>query len=306
MTPTINGNRRQLEIGTTIHFSQTIDDPTADIPLLQSVGVDSYRDDFTWKNVETTLGVYSPNATAAKMMAAISNKTMHPFIVLAYDNSLYGGGFPVTQEAIDAYCRYVKWVVSSFPHIRYAAIWNEPNLYSPTWGGPVTAAQYITLLGAAYSAIKSVNSSVQVVGGEIAVKDTTWTQDFINGGGLDYCDVLGIHVYNNNVSPPTAIDWIRARQADCVAKIGKYKPMIVSECGYSTYTSGVSEAVQADFLTQYMRLAKALPYIQALYWFELRDFGTDQSQRENCWGIRTAANAEKQAWASFRDEISLR
>lgn len=306
MTPTINGNRRPLEIGTTIHFSQTIDDPTADITLLQSVGVDSYRDDFTWKNVETTLGVYSPNATAAKMMAAISNKTMHPFIVLAYDNSLYGGGFPTTPPAISAYCEYVKWVVTAYPNIRYAAIWNEPNLYNPTWGGPVTAAQYITLLSAAYSAIKSVNSSVQVVGGEIAQKDTSWTQDFINSGGLDYCDVLGVHAYNDNNSPLTAFDWIRARQADCVAKIGKVKPMVISECGYSTWASGVSEATQATYLTQYIRLAKALPYIQALYWFELRDFGTDQSQRENCWGIRTAANAEKQAWASFRDEISLR
>lgn len=301
-----NGNRAPMEIGATIHFSQTVDDPASDLPLIKSIGLDSYRDDFTWKNVETSAGVYAPNATATKMMSAVADQSMKPFLVLGYGNDLYGGGFPVTDSAIAAYCNYAKWVAATFTNARYLAIWNEPNLANPTWGGPVTAAQYLTLLKAAYAAIKSVNASAQVVGGEIAVKDTAWTQDFINAGGLDYCDVLGIHVYNNNLSPPTAIDWIRARQADCVAKIGKYKPMIVSECGYSTYTGGVSEAVQADFLTQYIRLAKALHYIQALYWFELRDFGTDQSQRENCWGIRTAANAEKQAWSAFVAEVSNR
>ena len=306
MNPAINGKRIPLEIGTTIHFSQTVDNPVADLPLLQSIGVDSYRDDFTWKNVETAAGVYSPNATAAKMVTAASNTSMRPFLVIAYGNDIYGGGFPLTQAAIDAYCNYAKYVAITYPHVRYLAIWNEPNLTNPTWGGPVTASQYITLLKAAYAAIKSVNPNIQVVGGEIAVKDTAWTQDFINGGGLDYCDVLGLHVYNSNNPPPTAIDWIRARQADCIAKLGSAKPMIISECGYSTWTGGVSESVQADYLTQYIRLCKALPYIKALYWFELRDFGSDASVSENKWGMRTDADAPKVAWTAFAAEVALR
>ena len=96
-------------------------------------------------------------------------------------------------------------------------IWNEQNLYYE-WGGlgnKLNAANYVELLKAAYSAVKSVDSSAVVISGaltptgvndgNIAIDDRAYLEQMYQAGLRYYCDAVGAHPsgYNN---PPDA-DW---------------------------------------------------------------------------------------------------
>lgn len=78
---------------------------------------------------------------------------------------------PYTDEQINAYVNYCKFVVSHFrDEVKYFEIWNEPNItaFNPE---NRTAADYTKLLKAAYEGIKSVNPNAVVIGGVCATPD---------------------------------------------------------------------------------------------------------------------------------------
>jgi len=98
-------------------------------------------------------------------------------------------------------------------------IWNEQNL-GREWGQQQpNAAQYVELLKATYTAIKSVDPGAVVVAGaltptgvtgqtpsgEWAVDDRAFLEQLYQAGMAPYCDAVGVHPsgYNN---PPDA-DW---------------------------------------------------------------------------------------------------
>ena len=96
-------------------------------------------------------------------------------------------------------------------------IWNEQNLYYE-WGGrghKLNAGNYVTLLKAAYNAVKSVDPGAVVISGALtptgvndgdtAIDDRAYLEQMYQAGLARYCDAVGAHPsgYNN---PPDA-DW---------------------------------------------------------------------------------------------------
>ncbi|MDQ5822762.1 MAG: S-layer homology domain-containing protein [Chloroflexota bacterium] len=96
-------------------------------------------------------------------------------------------------------------------------IWNEPNT-SDEWGGNTMCpepARYTDLLKAAYPAIKSADSSAQVLGGAVttvgqrarpqvcAMDDLTFLEEMYNAGARPYFDILAVHPYGF-AEPPEA------------------------------------------------------------------------------------------------------
>ena len=124
------------------------------------------------------------------------------------------------------YAGFLGKVLDRYPgQIGAIEIWNEMNLereWNTTAG--VNAADYVTLLRAAYAEIKSKAPNVTVISGAlsptgincnvafpncepagrpIVVDDVTYLDQFIAAGGLDYADCIGTHSNGTNL-PPTA------------------------------------------------------------------------------------------------------
>jgi polysaccharide biosynthesis protein PslG len=92
---------------------------------------------------------------------------------------------------------------SPFGHVSAIEVWNEPNLQRE-WGSPISpdsAADYVTLLKAAYPAIKSADPSMLVVtaglsptniGDGTAQPDDLYLQWMFDAGLSGNYDVLGV------------------------------------------------------------------------------------------------------------------
>jgi hypothetical protein len=94
-------------------------------------------------------------------------------------------------------------------------IWNEANIDREWPNGLISGSAYLELLAPAYQAIKSANSGTMVIsaapaptGAEAAfpgavVNDDRWLRQFVEAGGLNSTDCVGVH-YNEGVVPASA------------------------------------------------------------------------------------------------------
>jgi hypothetical protein len=93
-------------------------------------------------------------------------------------------------------------------------IWNEANIDREWPRNQISGAAYADMLRQAHAAIKGANGGVMVIsaapaptGAEAAfpgqvVNDDNWMRQFVEAGGLNYTDCVGVH-YNEGVVSPT-------------------------------------------------------------------------------------------------------
>jgi hypothetical protein len=116
---------------------------------------------------------------------------------------------------LNEFAAYVRQTVQHYRgRIGVWEILNEP-IYTDyslphTYGYQV--ADYVRLLKVAYQAVKEVDSGALVIGG-IAGGPTTYTQEFIDAGGLRWVDALNLHIYPGLTAPEAYEEPLRQLQA---------------------------------------------------------------------------------------------
>jgi polysaccharide biosynthesis protein PslG len=121
-----------------------------------------------------------------------------PILILDFGNQFYDNGdAPKSQATIDAYARYVTFVVNYFRgRVSQFEVWNEWNGGMGSLSGkPQTGDTYVPLLKAAYKAIKAANPNATVIGGVVSWTDQSWVDAFAKAGGMDYIDAFSVHPY---------------------------------------------------------------------------------------------------------------
>jgi len=181
--------------------------------------------------------------------------------------------------------------------IKYWEIWNEPNFIG-AWAHPDPAA-YAALLKASYPAIKAQDAEALVLAGALLPSDgvpnhsinaLAYIAGMYRAGARGYFDKLSYHSYTDG-SPPT---WFDARWPmhsfwyaipaihQCMQSHGDTSAIWITEMGWTTVPAATcvgcwtpllprTEAEQADYLAQAMRIARAWDYVETLLWYELVD-----------------------------------
>ena len=101
-------------------------------------------------------------------------------------------------ERLDDFAAYVRASVEHYRgRTRVFEILNEP-LYT-TYAVPAsfgcTTADYIALLRTAWETAKATDPSCTIIGGVAAPPDSKWVNEFIDQGGLQWCDAMNLHLY---------------------------------------------------------------------------------------------------------------
>jgi hypothetical protein len=263
--------------------------------VMKDLGVHTLRFDAPWNQVEVVRGQYSvPSWVESTVNSAVTNG-MEPLVILAYGNPLYGGDKPRTDAERDAFSRYAAFVVAHFKgRVRYFELWNEWETHT---GGttPGSASDYVSLAKVAYPAIKSANSTAVVVAAgtadlKLAEVDSGYLAAFFKAGGMNYADGVGLHPYNEPKEDPRPEHSIQI--VDAVHDLGirtslKPVPIYVTEMGYATYGGdrGVTDTAQAAYLARFLLLAASRDYIRGVWWYNLKDVGTQASIEEQHFGI---------------------
>jgi hypothetical protein len=305
-----------LQVGVGIHVGQNKNALDATTAALEQGGFTSFRDEVFWHRLERKKGVLEfPDSLRDldQLVTRSAGRGLRPLLILDYGNPFYdGGGQLSSTEAIAAWSRYVRFVVKHFKgRVDQFEVWNEWNIGSG--GTPAQRAgrygnadDYAKVLKAAYSAVKAENPGASVIGGGFAGYDYKWIEAFGRAGGFTALDGFSTHPYvfaeGKKGTPDSAIHHLDElkKLLDRLAP-GRNVRVYVTEAGWPVHTgaNGVTEQQQADYLQQFMLLAKSRPWIAGVWWYDLFDDGDDASDKEHRFGLIDRAGVKRPAFQAL-------
>lgn len=207
-------------------------------------------------------------------------------------------------------------------------IWNEPD-ESTFWHPAPNAAAYTALLKAGYAGVKAGDPGATVVSGPMTGNNYEWLQQLYANGAQGSFDAVAVHTdtacldrspdqfYRENglLARYTFLGY-RTVHDTMAANGDGGKPIWMSELGWSSTNggptsctrgqwagqkpSGVSDAAQAQFLTQAYGCLANDPYVTEAAWFTLRDTTSEPVDELNHYGLLRTDGSPKPSMAAFR------
>ncbi len=285
----------------------------AEFSRMRAAGVTWDREDFLWSDIERTKGSFNwSRADQIVNLAAQYGIELLP--IVDYDtswSSIAAGTFDVT-----AYANFAAQIVRRYPSIHAIELWNEPFM-THTWGDTrPDPAKYAALVRAAATAAKAANPNVKV-GAEIDLRNyadgSLYFDAFLNSDPTisRVVDFWGVHPYSGNCGPyatnadcpSLGQDWrfdrIPKIQAVAAAH-GATLPVWITEWGYTTASSGVSEATQAKYIADGITRATTEWGVERVFAYTGDRDGTNPDDKEAHYGLRHNDGSEKPVWQSLR------
>ena len=283
--------------------------------VLSQSGVDYVRDHATWNRCEDEKGKPFLPSYYIEFVDKAKSFNLKTLNILCYSNKLYdNGGYPRSEEAVEAYVKYAETTVRGFKgKCNLYQIWNEwdggcgmPKELHGT-GDP---ASYMKLLAATYPRIKAIDPDAVVISNSVCTGDA-YLKDLIKLDLMKHCDAIGLHTYNYS-KERTAEKWYERMQG--VDKFirdangGKSFPVYITEMGWPTHCNaknGSSEEYSADSMAKLYLFALTMPFIKGVWWYEFRDGGLDNKYNEDNFGMVRPDLTPKKSFFVMRDLTSL-
>lgn len=261
------------------------------LAILDGLGVDVYRYTLHWNQIQPRRGVYRWGF-ADQALQGLRAEGIAPVVTL-YGSPRWangGRGPNVAPKSGSTFATFARAAARRYPFVRYWTIWNEPNQRASL--NPASPRAYVTrLLNPAYAAIHKVSRGAKVAGGVTAPRGNT-------GGVSPLAWVAGMraararldaYAHHPYPSHPGAESPSRGACRSCsvitmanlqrlIALVGKdfgRKPIWLTEYAYQTNPPdrflGVSRALQARYIGEASYRAYALPRVEMLIHFLVRD-----------------------------------
>jgi hypothetical protein len=208
-------------------------------------------------------------------------------------------------------------------------VWNEPD-ESSFWHPQPDAAKYTALLKAAYAGIKAGDPSAVVVNGPTTGNNYAWLQQLYADGAGGSFDAVAVHTdtacldrgpdafYRDPGGQLAQYTFLGYRSMhDVMSANGDGgKPIWMSELGWSSTgggptscsrgqwtgqkPSGVTEAAQAQYLTQAYACLANDPYVTKADWFTMRDTTNSGLDELDHYGLVHTDGSPKPDLSAFR------
>lgn len=250
------------------------------------------------------------------------NRDVDSLVILGLGNSVFAddeGEVPTVENEnyLNKYLDYVRFVVKNCKgKVSAYEIWNEPNHgpfnYQIANGIDYNPSDYVKLVAAVSNVIKSEYSDDEerpkIVGGAHlfgGTKDKDWIEGLFESGIGNYIDAFSIHVYTHKLYPEKKMETYAYNRTEKVMEDNGFAGELwVTETGYSTADNYSTQKEQAawsirtkilwdNFLNKNNREGK-------FFWYDLRNDGTDASNREKNFGLIDYAYNPKLSFNSVK------
>lgn len=228
-----------------------------------------------WGAIEKERGVFDWKAADAEVRGIIAEGAS-PLPILGYSPKWASSGSDGSYPPADLHdwSDFVYRMVSRYKgKIKYWEVWNEPDI--GFWKG--TIEQYTDLLKSAYVAAKRADPECKIVFGGTAGVNLPFTERVYQNGGKYYFDVMAVHPYQWGDSFDD--EWFVRQLTDLHRLMEKWgdghKEIWLTELGWSTGDSGITEEVQARLLAQALITSRSIPEanVTKTFWFCVKDWG---------------------------------
>jgi len=318
-------------VGYTAGFAQTSwmllwgsdADVNRDLDTIQATGAKWVRLDFDWASAEPSRGRYRwtyidrvVERARARGLRILATPAYTPaWARPAGTSDKYAPADP------SAYAAFVKAAAERYAPlgVHHWEIWNEPNI-EEFWQPLPNPGQYAAMLRASATAIRSVDPKSVIVSAGLApaadssdgkfVSPRTFLSKLYQAGARSSFDAVGIHPYAWPYGISAAGDWNQwyslPKTYDVMVANGDgAKKLWATEYGAPTGTSSraVTEDEQVRFVREAFDQWNTQPWAGPIFWYSLRDTGTDLADLGQNFGLMKEDFAPKPALASFRQEM---
>ncbi len=172
---------------------------------LGPLGAKKARIQSGWAKTEKQQGQYAWS-WLDEIVLGMVGQGVEPWVCLCYGNPIYeggggtglGGGMPDSEQALQAWDRYVAAVVDRYKeHVDEWEVWNEPGLR-----GANAADRYADLLIRTAEVARRQQPDAHIVGFAMAGIKLPWVKEVLDRvkeqGKLDLIDELSYHPYSYN------------------------------------------------------------------------------------------------------------
>jgi hypothetical protein len=300
---------------------------TSDLAIDQSLGSRWIRIDINWAQVQAG-GPTSYDWTAVDAVvrgAEADGMSVLGVIVYTPSWARPAGTSATYGPSGSSYAGFAGAAAAHYRSIGVHAyeIWNEENAVA-SWTPAHSPTAYAGLLKAAYPAIHAADPSATVVTGGLSpevsdgfdIAPTDFLAGVYGSGAGGYFDAVGAHPYCWPAQPGDPQGWSAwyqmygtsiSMRSLMVANGDGAKKIWATEFGAPTggpSGSFVSQAQQAQAITNAYQLWSSYSWGGPLFVFQGRDQGTDSSSVENFFGMASYAGTPKPAYAAFHQAVT--
>ncbi|MGO8918830.1 MAG: hypothetical protein ACLQJR_23255 [Stellaceae bacterium] len=273
--------------GVATHFAQGAPDPEGSFLLAAQAGILSIRDDMGWQAIEPKRGQFAMPAGWDHYVDAAAGAGIDPLLIFDYGNNAYdGANKPRSNEAIAAFTRFAEFVVKHFQgKVHRYEVWNE---WSNSGGGttPGSVEDYARLLKSVYPALKSIDPGITVLADSIVLGggSDSDVHKLDELGLLRFADGVSIHPYA--AGPEAVVARLQAAEAALRrANNGAAVPLYATEIGWSSNIGDISLTGVAAYSARLLLLARTMPFVKGMWWYDFRNDGSDPKQYEHNFGL---------------------
>jgi polysaccharide biosynthesis protein PslG len=235
-----------------------------------------------------------------------------------------GGQAPeVPPTSVADYADAARWIAARYQG-RVAAweVWNEPDPYQPFWRG--TPAQYVSLLKAAYPALKEGDPNALVLLAGPSSNDDGWIRQMYSLGAKGSFDVLGTHPYQGVAdAPPEATDdgnrwWFTHLPAvrNVMVEYGDAaKPIWFTEFGWSAHANwagvenwrrGVTPEQQGEYFVRAVEHTRAnYEYVPVMFWYKERAYPGGADPHLEGYALLNADGSERPVYGRLKRYLAI-
>ncbi len=290
--------------------------PADSLRQIRELGMNSFRDDFSWSDFEQSDGRMSFMPHLARLDAQLRGSSLRPVLILGQGHHLVPNSLPPTTD--EARARFIGYVRIAARAVAEKApileLWNEWNIAARD-NSAFNADNYLVLAQLTYPVVKEVAPGATFVIG--AIGDDAgwrWTNSLIDKGLLKFADGVSIHLYNHCNAPA------RRTSAEIVERLtvlhhmldrasGRPNyPVYLTETGWPTMIGkcGVSEQRAADNMAQLLLWSStASAWLKGVWLYELKDSGINPAEIEDHFGLYGFDNMPKPAACAVRDTLAF-
>ncbi|MDX1250965.1 MAG: hypothetical protein IDH49_01670 [Gammaproteobacteria bacterium] len=297
-----------------VGLAGSINDSPAAIAAAKWAGARSVRLDAPWAQIERAPNKYAIPPWLDAMLDAMERNGIEPLLILDYGNPIYNVAKPTRPDEIAAFSRYAEWLVGRLRgRVKMYQLWNEWN--ADTGRTPRgTADDYVQLARYVYPRLKSIAPEITILGGSISntgLRDG-WIDRYFALGGHTYADGIGIHPYpwyqRGDFTPEDVlrlVDSIAAKGRN--ANAGRDIAIYITETGWSTQKGkfGTDPEMVAAYIVRFYLLASARKFVKGIWWYCIRNQGSETEYTEHNFGIFDQKLVPKPAANGLREVSKL-
>jgi len=262
--------------------------------MMRDAGITSVRTDAHWAYVERQPNQLKIEPSWQRYLKETARHGLRTQFILGYGNQHHGDGEKPRSEPVRAaYNRYVDFVTENLKgQVAYYEIWNEWDVEDPR--DPAFTQDYARLIADAAGIIRQRDPAATVLAGAVTSQgiESGFALRLLENGLMQSVDGLSLHPYVHcrgwrRNTPEAWIDWMAEVDKELTRAAGRPVPLYLTEMAWPSHQGacGIDETLQAAYLARAFFLARTLPNIKGMWWYDFRNDGTDKTEREHNFGL---------------------